>query len=73
MTLFFEITEPYFSTVEVGATQEKILTDLQTSPLIRNFLLYTMVTLYLLGKKGYSGFFEIFHYLKKKLKKVPSN
>ena len=33
------------STVEVGATQEKIPTDLQASPLIGNFLLYTMVTL----------------------------
>ena len=30
------------------------------------------VNLYLLGKKSYSAFFQIFHYLKKK-KKVPLN
>ena len=34
-----------YSTVEMGPTQEKIAIDLQTSPLIGNFLLYTMVTL----------------------------
>ena len=33
------------STLEVGRTREKIPIDLQTSPLIGNFLLYTMVTL----------------------------
>ena len=32
------------STVEVGATREKIPTDLQTSPLIGNFLLYIFVS-----------------------------
>ena len=34
-----------YSTVEVGPTREKIPTDLQTSPLIGNLLLYTMVNL----------------------------
>ena len=64
------------SPLEIGPkspTREIIPTDLQVSPLIGNFPLYQMVTLYLFGKKSYSAFFKIFHYLKKNLKKVPSN